>query len=95
MSAESHPGPPETDADPSHRIYWEDFGVGVAADFGAAEVTASDIVAYAREFDPVPGHLDEVAAQDLPAGGLIASDWHSCAMLMRMMCDLSLMLDNR
>jgi len=64
------------------RLYWEDFTAGAAIDFGEARVTAADIVAFASEFDPQPVHLGEA-----PDGEFRASDWHSCAMLMRMMCD--------
>jgi acyl dehydratase len=32
-------------------------------------------------------HLDEDAARATPAGGLIASGWHTCAILMRMIAD--------
>jgi acyl dehydratase len=63
------------------RLYWEDFRVGEAVGFGRARASAADIAAFAREFDPAPAHLDEAS------GGLVASDWHACAMLMRMMCD--------
>ena len=87
MNSDSRSSAPETDTSSFQQIYWEDFSVGAAAEFGATDVVASDIIAYAQEFDPVPCHLDEAVAVNLPAGGLIASDWHSCAMLMRMMCD--------
>lgn len=74
-------------SDRDQRLYWEDFAVGHTVEFGAFAVTATDIVAFAREFDPRPEHLDETAARSGPAGGVVASDWHVCAMLMRMMCD--------
>ncbi|MGS0759075.1 MaoC/PaaZ C-terminal domain-containing protein, partial [Roseateles sp. GG27B] len=32
-------------------------------------------------------HLDEAAADASVLGGLSASGWHTCAMVMRMMCD--------
>ena len=50
-------------------------------------MTAEEIVAFAREFDPQPFHLDEDGGARQPAGGLIASGWHTAAMLMRMNCD--------
>ena len=53
----------------------------------AVEVTAEDIVAFAREFDPQPFHLDEEAARESATGGLIASGWHTGALLHRMNCD--------
>ncbi|MBO0905918.1 enoyl-CoA hydratase [Jiella sp. MQZ13P-4] len=46
------------------------------------------MLAFAREFDPQPFHLDEAAggANEL-VGSLTASGWHTCSMLMRMMAD--------
>ena len=68
-------------------VYWEDFRIGEAVAFGLKQVTREEIVAFAREFDPQPFHLDEAAAKETLLGGLAASGWHSCAMLMRMICD--------
>ncbi|MEO1199905.1 MAG: MaoC family dehydratase [Pseudomonadota bacterium] len=73
-------------------IFFEDFEPGAEWTFGAYEVTAGEIVDYAEQFDPQPMHLDAKAARDSMLGGLAASGWHSCAMLMRMMCD-AFMLD--
>ena len=50
-------------------------------------VTRDEIMAFAREFDPQPFHLDEAAAAASLLGGLSASGWHTCAMLMRMIWD--------
>ena len=63
-------------------IAFEDFKTGDSVRFGAYPVTEAEILAFAREFDPQPFHLD--AARP---GGLIASGWHTCAMLMRMCYD--------
>jgi acyl dehydratase len=51
---------------------------------GAKTVTKEEIMAFAREFDPQPFHVDEAAASRSIYGGLIASGWHSGSMLMRM-----------
>ena len=68
--------------EPDRRLHWEDFTAGASVDFGEAHITAADIVAFAIEFDPQPTHLGDAAADEL-----VASDWHTCAMLMRMMCN--------
>jgi acyl dehydratase len=47
-------------------------------------------MAFAREFDPQPFHTDEEAAR-AAAGGLIASGWHTSALLLRMNCEAFLM----
>lgn len=69
------------------KYYWEDFRVGETIEFGSKRVTREEILEFAGEFDPQPFHLDEEAARNSILGGLCASGWHSCAMLMRMLCD--------
>jgi acyl dehydratase len=64
--------------------YFEDFKVGDVVEAGAKTVTKDEILAFAREFDPQPFHVDESAAKQSIYGGLIASGWHSGSMLMRM-----------
>ena len=69
------------------RLYFEDFSIGEIVEYGDTLVTAKAIVEFARQFDPQPFHLGEDAARDSLAGELIASGWHTAAMLMRMTCD--------
>lgn len=73
------------------RYYWEDFPVGFVRDFGAMPVEREAVVAFARQFDPQPFHVDEEAAEASLFGGLCASGWHTAAMAMRMMCDAYLL----
>jgi len=68
-------------------LYFEDFPPGEVVEYGDMEVSAVRIRAFAEQFDPQPFHLDESLARETMAGGLIASGWHSAAMLMRMSCD--------
>ena len=67
-------------------LYYEDFPLGEVAEYGGVDVTAGAIVAFALEFDPQPFHTDEEAAR-AATGGLIASGWHTCALLLGMNCD--------
>ena len=60
-------------------------------EFGALQVTREAVIAFAREFDPQPFHLDDAAAEASLFGRLAASGWHTCAMTMRMMCDAYLL----
>ena len=69
------------------RLYWEDFAVGSAREFGAMRVTREAVLAFATEFDPQPFHLDDEAAKNSLFGKLSASGWHTAAMTMRMTCD--------
>jgi acyl dehydratase len=68
-------------------IWFEDLPAGTELDLGKRHVTKEEIFAFAREFDPQPHHLDEDAANASILGGLSASGWHTCAMLMRMLVD--------
>ena len=56
-------------------------------EYGPRTLTREEIMAFAAEFDPQPMHLDEEAAQRSMLGGLAASGWHSCCLLMRMISD--------
>lgn len=69
------------------KLHWEDFQSGAVAVYGPRLVTREEIVAFAAEFDPQPMHLDETAGSATLLGGLGASGWQSCCLLMRMICD--------
>ena len=73
------------------RWYWEDFPPGTVREFGAKAVVRDEVVAFARDFDPQPFHLDEEAAAASLFGRLSASGWHTASMAMRMMCDAYLL----
>jgi acyl dehydratase len=67
-------------------LTFEDFPPGEIVEYGGVEVSADEIIEFAREFDPQPFHIDDEAAR-AATGGLIASGWHTAALLMRMNCD--------
>jgi acyl dehydratase len=67
--------------------YFEDFSVGAVAEYGDMLVTAQEIKEFAAQFDPQPMHLDEEAAKKTIVGGLCASGWHTCCMMMRIVAD--------
>ncbi|WP_282183404.1 MaoC/PaaZ C-terminal domain-containing protein, partial [Azospirillum brasilense] len=64
--------------------YLDDLTPGDRFTGGPVTVTEEDIVAFARQFDPQPFHLDPEAAQDSVFGGLAASGWHTAGLTMRM-----------
>ncbi|MDE2400614.1 MAG: MaoC family dehydratase [Burkholderiales bacterium] len=82
-----------TSTTPSPRWWWEDFTQGLSLDFGPKLVTKEEVIDFAQKFDPQPFHLSEEAGKASLFGGLAASGWHTCGMLMRMMCD-GFMLDS-
>ena len=64
--------------------YLEDLQVGDRFESDAFEVTEEGIIAFARQFDPQPFHLDVQAAEQSVFRGLVASGWHTAAMSMRL-----------
>jgi len=55
-------------------------------------MTAEEIIAFAREFDPQPFHTDEEAAKNTFFQGLAASGWHTAAITMRLIVESGLPL---
>ena len=64
--------------------WFEDYFPGTTAAYGPIRVDEAQVVEFAREFDPQPIHVDPDAAAAGPFGGLIASGWHTCALMMRL-----------
>jgi acyl dehydratase len=64
--------------------YFEDVHVGEIETLGAYAMTEPEIMAFARRYDPQPFHIDPEAAKASIFGGLIASGWHTCAVMMRL-----------
>lgn len=69
----------------SEPVYLEDLAVGQSFTNGPVELTAADIKAFARQFDPQQFHLDEAAAEASLFGKLAASGWHTAALTMRLL----------
>lgn len=67
--------------------YFDDFRVGDRFVSERATLTESDIIGFAREFDPQPFHVDTKAAEESPYGGLIASGFHTLSFGFRLFID--------
>ena len=68
-------------------LHFEDMSPGTVFPLGPKQVSAEEIIAFASEYDAQPMHLDEEAGRNSILGGLAASGWHTCSMMMRMMTD--------
>ena len=68
-------------------LFAEDLHVGRRFELGSHRVSAHEIKAFARDWDPLPFHVDERAAENGPFGGLVASGAHSLAICVRLMSD--------
>ena len=64
--------------------YFEDLKVGKRFKSQAYKVSEKQVIAFAREFDPQPFHLDRAAAEKAMFGELVASGWHTAAITMRL-----------
>jgi acyl dehydratase len=67
--------------------YFEDYVVGTTREHGSVEVDEADVIDFGRRFDPQPFHADPAAAAAGPFAGLIASGWHTCALMMRLLAE--------
>jgi acyl dehydratase len=67
--------------------YFDDYLPGVSHDCGSVSVSEAEIVSFAALYDPQPFHVDPAAAARGPFGGLIASGWHTAALVMRQLVD--------
>jgi acyl dehydratase len=65
-------------------LYLEDLHVGDRFGSKVLEVTEEGIIAFARDFDPQPFHLDPAAAEKSVFKELVASGWHTAAMSMKL-----------
>lgn len=73
--------------------YYEDVVVGSTRDTGSHAFTEEAIIAFARQFDPQPFHIDPEAAKHSNFGGIIASGWHTAATVMRLIVDSAVELE--
>jgi acyl dehydratase len=69
------------------RFAFEDFIPGTTEILGPVTVSKEDILAFAREYDPQPFHVDEIAAKESFVGTLIGSGWHTACINMRLVAE--------
>src|SRR5690242_15691484 len=67
--------------------YFEDYKPGAVFTAGSIAVSEAEIIDFAGKYDPQQMHTDPEAASRGQFGGLIASGWHTGAMMMRLFAD--------
>jgi acyl dehydratase len=67
--------------------YFEDYIEGDVHLFGTIAVEMGELIAFAKRFDPQTMHTEPQTAKNTPFGGLIASGWHTAALVMRLYVD--------
>lgn len=60
---------------------------GLNVEYGTVCISETEIIDFATRFDPQYFHVDLEAARSGPFGGLIASGWHTGAVMMRLFSD--------
>jgi acyl dehydratase len=70
---------------PPEDRYFEDYIPGSVFEYGEIRVEESEILEFARRFDPQDMHVDPEKAARGRFGGLVASGWHTAAMMMRLL----------
>ena len=63
--------------------YLDNLTVGESWEGEPFTITEAEIIAFAKQFDPQPMHIDPATAAAGRFGGLIASGWHVASRVMR------------
>ncbi len=74
-------------ANPPENRYFEDYVPGTVHEFGALRIEEEEVLDFGRRFVPLSYHIDKEAAKNSIYGGLIASGWHTAALMMRLYTD--------
>jgi acyl dehydratase len=67
--------------------YFEDYVPGAVHEFGSVVVDEEEVLDFGKRYVPLPYHIDKEAAKKSIYGGLIASGWHTAALMMRLYSD--------
>ena len=64
--------------------HFEDYAEGLVVDCGTTRAGVFDIIEFGVQYDPQGFHIDPEQAVRGPFGGLIASGWHTAALMTRL-----------
>jgi len=67
--------------------YFEDYVIGSVHEFGSILVDEQEVIDFGKRFVPLSYHIDKEAAKKSIYGSLIASGWHTVALMMRLYAD--------
>jgi acyl dehydratase len=68
-------------------LYFEDLTLGATYTSHKRTLGLEEQLAFARDWDPQPMHLDAEAAQTSPFGKLVGSGWHTLCTTIRLMVE--------
>jgi acyl dehydratase len=63
--------------------YFEDYVPGDVHEFGTVPIDEEEVIEFGRRYVPLSYHVDKEVAKKSIYGGLIASGWHTAALMMR------------
>ncbi len=63
--------------------YFDDYIPDAVHEFGSIRVDEDEVLAFGRRYVPLSYHVDKEAAKQSIYGGVIASGWHTAALMMR------------
>lgn len=69
------------------QLYFDDFDIGMTFEFGDYRLSADEIIAFGKAYDPQPYHVSRDPGPGFAMDELIASGWQTCAVTMRMLVD--------
>lgn len=64
--------------------YFEDYVLGLVHEFGSIKVEEDEVLEFGKRYVPLSYHVDQEAAKNSIYGGVIASGWHTAALMMRL-----------
>ena len=67
--------------------YFEDYIAGAVHEFGSIAVEEREVIDFGKRFVPLSYHTDPELAKKSIYGRLIASGWHTAALMMRLYTD--------
>jgi acyl dehydratase len=67
--------------------YFEDYVAGAVHELGFIAVEEQEVLDFGKRFVPLSYHTDPELAKTSIYGGLIASGWHTAALMMRLYTD--------
>lgn len=70
--------------------YYEDWTLGETIASQSFALSRESVLAFAREYDPQPFHVDDEAAATSLFGRLAASGWQTASATMRLIVDLGI-----
>ncbi|TMA61243.1 MAG: MaoC family dehydratase, partial [Deltaproteobacteria bacterium] len=63
--------------------YFEDYIPGAVHEFCCISVDEQEVLEFGKRYVPLSYHIDKEAAKNSINGGVIASGWHTAALMMR------------